>query len=157
MATVIPHSARVYSIGQAATASGVSAPNIRFYEKEALIPPRGGGDNGYRSYREADVHQLRFIRLLRSLDMSLDEVRTLLALNLSSKSDCQTARDTLDAHIGHVRERLKELRALEKQLAALREQCDGRGDQCHLIEALHQASEQQSPPAVKRAKRHAPL
>jgi DNA-binding transcriptional MerR regulator len=154
--TVIPQSAQVYSIGQAAKASGVSAPNIRFYEKEALIPPRGGGDNGYRMYREADVHQLRFIRLLRSLDMSLDEVRTLLGLNLRSKRDCQTARDTLDAHLGHVRERLKELRLLEKQLALLRERCDGQGDQCHLIEALHEASEEQVVTA-KKSKRHAPL
>jgi DNA-binding transcriptional MerR regulator len=137
MAILNPQKSYGYQIGQAAQRSGVSAANIRYYEKEQLIPARGTGDNSYRMYSDEDVHQLRFIRLLRSLDMSLDEVRTLLHLDLRKKSHCQTARDTLDAHIGHVRARLKELRSLEKDLAALRAQCEGKDEQCHLIEALH--------------------
>jgi hypothetical protein len=64
-------------------------------------------------------------------------VRTLLRLNLRKKSHCQTAHDALDSHLGHVRTRLKKLRNLENDLAALRDQCDGQGDQCQLIEALH--------------------
>ncbi len=137
MPVLIPQTQYGYQIGQAAQRSGVSAANIRFYEKEKLIPPRGTGASSYRMYSDEDVHQLRFIRLLRSLDMSLDEVRMLLHLDLRKKTHCQTARDTLDDHLGHVRTRLKELRGLEKDLAALRAQCDGQGDQCHLIEALH--------------------
>jgi DNA-binding transcriptional MerR regulator len=137
MVVASPQSIRGYQIGQAAQRSGVTAVNIRFYEKEKLIPARGMGASSYRMYSDEDVHQLRFIRLLRSLDMSLDEVRTLLHLDLRKKSHCQTARDTLDAHIDHVRTRLKELRSLEKDLNALRGQCDGQNEQCHLIEALH--------------------
>jgi DNA-binding transcriptional MerR regulator len=86
------------------------------------------GANSYRIYSDEDLHQLRFIRLLRSLDMSLAEVRALLHLDLGKKTHCQTARDTLDDHIGHVRTRLKELRGLEKDLTALRAQCDGQGE-----------------------------
>jgi DNA-binding transcriptional MerR regulator len=137
MAVLSPQSVRGYQIGQAAQRSGVSAVNIRFYEKEKLIPARGTGANSYRMYSDEDVHQLRFIRLLRSLDMSLDEVRTLLHLDLRKKTHCQTARETLDAHIGHVRTRLLELHRLEKDLQALRQQCDGQNAQCHLIQALH--------------------
>jgi DNA-binding transcriptional MerR regulator len=137
MATLNPQSTQGYQIGQAAQRSGVSAANIRYYEKEKLVPARGTGDNGYRIYSDADIHQLRFIRMLRSLDMSLQEVRTLLHLDLRKKSHCQTARDTLDEHLAHVRTRLKELRSLEKDLSALRAQCDGQNEQCHLIEALH--------------------
>jgi DNA-binding transcriptional MerR regulator len=137
MATLNPQSVQGYQIGQAAQRSGVSAANIRYYEKEKLIPARGTGDNSYRIYSDADIHQLRFIRMLRSLDMSLPEVRSLLHLDLRKKSHCQTARDTLDGHLGHVRTRLKELRSLEKDLSALRAQCDGQNAQCHLIEALH--------------------
>lgn len=135
-----------YRIGQAATRSGVSAANIRFYEKEKLIAQRGTGENSYRMYSDPDIHQLRFIRLLRSMDMSLDEVRALLNLDLRKKTDCQTARNTLDAHIGHVQERLTELRRLEQDLTALRARCDGSGPQCHIIEALHQ---QADAPTVK--------
>jgi DNA-binding transcriptional MerR regulator len=131
MAILNPQSVQGYQIGQAARRSGVSATNIRYYEKEKLIPVRGTGDNSYRIYSDADIHQLRFIRMLRSLDMSLQEVRSLLHLDLRKKSHCQAARDTLDEHLGHVRTRLKELRSLEKDLSALRAQCDGQNEQCH--------------------------
>jgi DNA-binding transcriptional MerR regulator len=134
---------RGYQIGEAARQSGVSAANIRFYEKEQLFRPHGRGDNSYRLYSNGDVHQLRFIRLCRAMDMSLDEVRTLLGLNLNKKDDCATARDALDGHLGHVRERLSELKALEKDLKALRNRCDGTDAHCHIIEALHELADAQ--------------
>jgi DNA-binding transcriptional MerR regulator len=147
-----PQTPQGYQIGQAAQRCGVSAANIRFYEKEKLIPARGMGASSYRIYSDEDLHQLRFIRLLRSLDMSLAEVRTLLHLDLRKKTHCQTARDTLDEHISHVRTRLKELRGLEKDLSALRAQCDGQGEQCHLIEALHARASSDAPKAVGTAR-----
>ncbi|VWX62099.1 DNA-binding transcriptional regulator, MerR family [Burkholderiales bacterium 8X] len=134
-----------YRIGEAAERSGVSTANIRYYEKERLMLPQARGDNSYRSYSDADVHRLRFIRLCRAMDMSLDEVRTLLALDLRSKSDCERACITLDAHLGHVRERLAELRSLEKDLLALRDSCDGSDAECHIIEGLHQRADREAP------------
>lgn len=140
-----PYAVPGYLIGQAANLSGVSSANIRFYEKEMLISRHGTGAGSYRMYSDEDVHQLRFIRQLRSLDMTLAEVRTLLGLDLRKKRDCQTARDTLDDHIGHVRERLKELKALEKNLIDLRSRCDGQDPHCHLIEALHAQADAPAP------------
>ena len=138
-----PASPSIYRIGEAAAASGVSAANIRYYEKQGLIAPQGRAENDYRLYSAADVHALRFIRLCRAMDMSLDEVRTLLALDLRSKADCDAACVALDSHLGHVRERLRELRALEKDLVALRDSCDGQGGHCHIIEALHARADAQ--------------
>ena len=126
-----------YRISQAAALSGVSSANIRFYEKEKLFSPQGRGENSYRFYSDGDVHQLRFIRLCRAMDMSLDEVRTLLRLDLNIKADCATARVALSGHLGHVRARLAELKALEINLKDLRDRCDGTDHRCHLIEALH--------------------
>ncbi|RYF73191.1 MAG: MerR family transcriptional regulator [Comamonadaceae bacterium] len=143
MALRSPHPPQGYRIGEAAAASGVSAANIRYYEKQGLIALQGRAENDYRVYSAADVHALRFIRLCRAMDMSLDEVRTLLSLKLGSQSDCATARGALDAHLGHVRERLRELRALEKDLSGLRDSCDGRGGHCHIIEALHARADAQ--------------
>lgn len=143
MSAPLPRDAQGYRIGEAAQASGVSAANIRYYEKQGLMAPQGRGDNSYRLYSDADVHTLRFIRLCRAMDMSLDEVRTLLALDLRSKPDCDAACVALDAHLGHVRERLRELRALEKDLLALRDSCDGSDAQCHIIESLHARADAQ--------------
>ena len=152
MTTLQPHNLVGYLIGQAAKLSGVNAANIRFYEKEKLIRRHGTVAGSYRMYSDEDVHQLRFIRQLRSLDMTLAEVRTLLGLDLRKKRDCQTARDTLDAHIGHVRDRLKELKALKKNLIDLRGRCDGDDDHCHLIEALHQQADV-AVPSTKSSRR----
>ena len=80
-----------YLIGQAAALSGVTPANIRFYERSGLLATGGRGANSYRRYDERDVHQLRFIRLCRAMDMSLEEVRTLLALDLSRKDEVTLA------------------------------------------------------------------
>ena len=142
-----------YQIGQASALSGVSTANIRFYEKEKLLSPGVRGDNSYRFYSDADVHQLRFIRACRALDMSLEEVRTLLGLDLNIKDDCATARVALDGHLGHVRARLSELRALEKDLKALRSRCDGLDSHCHIIEALHERADSLPVPSKQPAGR----
>ncbi|MCY1164574.1 Cd(II)/Pb(II)-responsive transcriptional regulator [Polaromonas sp.] len=158
MPSLHPKTPGAYQIGEAAALSGVSSANIRFYEKEKLLSPQGRGDNSYRFYSNGDIHQLRFIRLCRALDMSLDEVRTLLGLDLNIKADCATARVALDGHLGHVRARLKELRALEKDLKALRDRCDGTDTHCHIIEALHEQADSLPLPPVQPAaparKRH---
>lgn len=143
MPDAIPPAVEGYRIGDAAAQSGVSAANIRYYEKEGLVAPLARSDNSYRLYSAADVHRLRFIRLCRAMDMSLDEVRTLLALDLRSKPDCDAACVTLNTHLGHVRERLRELRSLEKDLIALRDCCDGTDAQCHIIETLHARADRQ--------------
>ncbi|MDP1741603.1 Cd(II)/Pb(II)-responsive transcriptional regulator [Polaromonas sp.] len=145
-----------YQIGEAARQSGVSPANIRFYEKEKLLSPYGRSVSSYRLYSDGDVHQLRFIRLCRAMDMSLDEVRHLLGLDLNNKTDCAAAREALDGHLGHVRERLGELKALEKDLKALRNRCDGSDAHCHIIEALHELADAQAaaPPTAVLTKRH---
>ena len=154
MSNQSPH----YRIGETAELSGVSSANIRYYEKEGLLAPGVRGDNSYRLYSDADVHHLRFIRLCRAMDMSLDEVRTLLALDLRSKEDCAAACVTLDDHLQHVRARLAELQLLESDLLALRNRCDGSDAQCHIIEALHQRADAQSnapiAPGPAAGKRH---
>lgn len=150
-----PSSQPRWKIGEAARRSGVGAANIRYYEREGLLAPQTRADNQYRLYSEADVHRLRFIRLCRAMDMSLEEVRTLLALDLGRKADCSRASEVLDAHLAHVRERLAELRALEKDLRGLRDRCDGSDDQCHIIEALHERADARLPePSASAARRH---
>ena len=54
---------------------GITKRNIRFYEKEGLLTPGRNADNGYRDYSESDVDTLRKIKLLRKLDVPMDEIR----------------------------------------------------------------------------------
>lgn len=54
----------------------MSRANIRFYEAEGLLSP-ARQDNGYRDYSEGDLEVLKRIKLLRALDMGLDEIKRL--------------------------------------------------------------------------------
>ena len=144
-------------IGEAAKRTGVSAANIRYYEKEGLLTPALREENDYRLYTESDLHRLRFIRMCRAMDMSLDEVRTLMALNSQSAQDCEAATSTIDAHLQHVRQRLKELQTLEQELQSLKALCDGTKGSCHLIAALHAHADAVAAPAPApgtQVKRH---
>lgn len=151
----MPAEKPLHLIGKAAALSGVSTANIRFYEKEGLLAPGVRTANSYRSYSSGDIHQLRFIRLCRAMDMSLDEVRTLLNLDLAEKADCAAANAALEAHIAHVSERLAELQVLQQDLMDLRARCDGTGPQCRIMQALHErANHLPREDARARAHRH---
>lgn len=54
--------------------TGMSRTNIRFYESEGLIQPRRQ-DNGYRDYSDSDARTLMKVKLLRSMDVPLDQVK----------------------------------------------------------------------------------
>src|SRR3546814_2104109 len=65
-------------IGELAKRTESTVETIRYYEKEGLLPEPSRSDGNYRLYGEEHIERLRFIRHCRTLDMALDEVRTLL-------------------------------------------------------------------------------
>ena len=54
----------------------MSRSNIRFYEAEGLLSPIRSS-NGYRDYSQDDLDILKKIKLLRSLHMSIEEIKSL--------------------------------------------------------------------------------
>lgn len=110
-------------IGDLAASTGTPVETIRFYEREGVIPAARRSDNNYRVYTAAHVERLAFIRQCRNLDMTLDEVRALLRLRDAPSEDCGEVNALLDAHIGHVTARIRELRTLQRDLRALRARC----------------------------------
>jgi Cd(II)/Pb(II)-responsive transcriptional regulator len=119
-------------ISELARATRTPVGTIRHYEREGLLPePPRQQDNGYRRYSPADVERLGLIRQARALDMSLDEIRVLLALHDTPQAPCDAVNALLDAHIGHVSARILELQQLEARLQQLRARCEQAGDAGH--------------------------
>ena len=110
-------------IGELGKATGVDIETIRYYEKAGLLPPPARMPNGYRAYRPAHLERLAFIRHCRALDVPIAEVKRLLDFVARPEADCTDINQLIDEQLGRVRARLKSMRALEKQLAALRAQC----------------------------------
>lgn len=62
---------------------GITKKNIRFYEEKGLLSPRRSAENGYREYGSAEVETLRRIKLLRKLGLPVEDVRRMLAGELT--------------------------------------------------------------------------
>ncbi|MES2990606.1 MAG: Cd(II)/Pb(II)-responsive transcriptional regulator [Pseudomonadota bacterium] len=140
-------------IGELALAAQTQVETIRYYEREGLLPQAPRSEGNYRIYGPAHVERLAFVRHCRSLDMTLDEIRVLLRFKDEPRAECGEVNMLLDEHIGHVATRIRELRELEKQLKALREQCTGTSESAHcgILNGLTQAS---SPTGVRPASAH---
>ncbi len=125
-------------IGELATLTNTPVETIRFYEREKLLAEPGRSDGNYRIYGAAHAERLSFIRHCRGLDMTLDEIRVLLRVKDAQTKNCIQVNELLDEHIGHVAQRIKELRQLEKQLKSLREAClDGQdAEHCGILNEL---------------------
>jgi Cd(II)/Pb(II)-responsive transcriptional regulator len=141
-------------IGELSSASSTQIETIRYYEREGLLPRPARTQGNLRIYESPHLERLQFIRHCRSLDMSLDEVRTLLRFKDDPTANCGDVNELLDEHIGHVSRRIKELRALEKQLKDLRLRCgDARSAaQCGILAGLSEVP--QEAPATTRGSSH---
>lgn len=118
-------------IGELAQRTNTQVVTIRYYEREGLLSEPNRSDGNYRIYGDEHSERLSFIRHCRGLDMTLDEIRVLLRFKDSPSENCREVNELLDEHIGHVEERIRELRHLEKQLKSLRETCIGGQDSQH--------------------------
>ncbi|CAM5765879.1 Cu(I)-responsive transcriptional regulator [Labrys miyagiensis] len=138
------------NIGEAATASGVSAKMIRYYESIGLVTNVARTQAGYRVYSETDIHALRFIRRARDLGFSVEQMETLLALwSDHSRASADVKRLAL-AHITELERKMREIEGMAKTLRHLVHHChgDGRPD-CPILEDLSQGLEAASPKPAK--------
>ena len=90
------------NIKQASEQSGVSAPNIRFYEKEGLLTPARRQGNGYRDYTAGDIRALKLIRMLRMLDVPLPAIRAVLQGEQSLQQALQNQQTVLEQQAAHL-------------------------------------------------------
>jgi DNA-binding transcriptional MerR regulator len=111
------------TIGALAEQIGSNVPTIRYYEEIGLLPQANRGPGGHRVYDAADLRRLTFIRRCRDFGFSIEQVRKLIELAASPDRNCADARDVALAHLTSIREKLTELRALERSLAKFAEGC----------------------------------
>lgn len=129
------------TIGALSESTGVNIETIRYYERIGLLPapPRSAGR--HRQYADAHRQRLVFIRRARELGFSLEEIRALLGLGGGHDLACGEVRALTQHHIAAIRERVRDLRRLDRILSDLAAQC--RADKvptCAILDALNGAN-----------------
>jgi Cu(I)-responsive transcriptional regulator len=125
------------NIGQAATASGVSAKMIRHYEQVGLFPEPGRTDAGYRQYNEKEVHTLRFIRQARDLGFSIAQIGELVGLWQNRRRPSRQVKALAEAHIQELQQKAQDLLAMKATLEHLVQCCHGDDrPECPILENL---------------------
>lgn len=128
---------RDLGIGALSKRAGCNIETIRYYEKCGLLPAPPRTKGGHRLYGEGHLKRLVFIRRSRELGFSLDEVRALLGLVDRGDYTCGEVKALTLDHLQTVREKIKDLRRLEKTLAGISSRCEGGTvPECPIIEAL---------------------
>lgn len=112
------------NIGEVSTSSGLPAKTIRYYEDIGLVsPPRDR--NGYRVFRETDLHKLAFLGRARGLGFSIQDCRTLLALYEDRGRASADVKRIASEHLARIEEKLTELSAMRETLSHLVKSCAG--------------------------------
>lgn len=79
--------------------TGLSRSNIRFYEKEKLIEPSRNESNGYRDYSENDVENIKKIAYLRTLGISIEDIRSIIFEKVTLQEMLEKQKEVLKNQI----------------------------------------------------------
>lgn len=135
------------TIGRLSSRAAVNIETVRYYERIGLLPPAPRTEGGHRIYGESHVKRLTFVRRARELGFTLEEIRALLRLADERPPPCAKARSLATKHLADVREKIADLKRMERVLTRTVALCeDGGRPECPLLEALFQENSLQAAP-----------
>jgi len=123
-ATLRRADAASYRIGELAARLGMTERTIRYYEEVGLLDSVKRLEGGTRVYTDEDVRRLKFIRKLKVLGLSLQEMAELEGIygrQRSNKTVLPRLIEVLDAHLATVDGRISELHQLRDEIRSYRE------------------------------------
>ena len=112
------------NIGDVASRTGLPAKTIRYYEEIDLIKLLRD-DNGYRRFREQDIHKLNFLGRARALGFTIEDCRTLLALYEDESRASADVKRVAREHLTQIDAKIADLKAMRGTLGHLIDACAG--------------------------------
>ena len=128
----------MFSIGELSKRTEVKVPTIRYYEEVGLLPAAERTEGNQRRYNEAGLERLSFIKHARELGFSVEAIASLIDLQNHPDQTCQAANDIAVAQLEDVRQKIRKLRSLQKELKRISEGCNGTGTsaECYVLASL---------------------
>ena len=110
------------SYGKSAAALAVSDP-IKPGTPETLSRLRD--DNGYRHFRNQDIHKLKFLGRARALGFTIKDCRTLLALYEDESRASADVKRVARNHLAQIDAKIADLKGMRETLSHLVDACAG--------------------------------
>src|SRR3954462_13887105 len=113
-----------YRIGDLAHRLRLTERPIRYYAELRLLESGKRLGGGVRVYPDDDIRRLRYIRKLKTLGLSLQEMLELENLyrrHRSNRTVLPRLMELLDAHLATLDARMDELRGLRDEIRSYRE------------------------------------
>ncbi len=128
------------NIGEVAERAGLPPKTIRYYEDIGLVKPLRD-TNGYRAFRESDMHKLAFLGRARALGFSIEDCRNLLALWEDQHRASADVRSIAKDHLAQIETKIADLQAMRDTLSDLVQACagDDRPD-CPILKTLESSA-----------------
>ena len=114
----------MYSIGEIAEISGLSPRTVRYYEELELLPGVRRRAGGRRVYDDDELERLRFVQRLKTLGLSLAEIRELnavYAIGGSTHAMLLRLDELLARHLQELDGRIRELSDLRDEIGKYRD------------------------------------
>jgi MerR family copper efflux transcriptional regulator len=106
-------------IGEVARRTGLPVKTIRYYCDEGLLQPKTRSASGYRLFDEENLAELKIIRALRAMDVSLPELARILEVRRAGVCNCSVLKDGISAQMESISLRISELATMKDELARL--------------------------------------
>ena len=111
-------------IGELAELAQVNIQTIRYYEKRGIISPKSRRVSGFRMYDGEALKALNFIQKAKELGFTLEEIKELLELRATRKSQSERVRKKAKVKLEDIQDKLKVLKKMEKNLKTLISECE---------------------------------
>ncbi|MHB8764817.1 MAG: MerR family transcriptional regulator [Deferrisomatales bacterium] len=118
-----PGAPMALSIGELARRTGLTPRTIRYYEDLGLLGSVARVEGGRRVYTEEDLRRLKFVRRLKILGLTLDEMRELEEVYQTHRRNDQVLPrllELLDSHLANLDSRIEQLKILRQDIEAYR-------------------------------------
>ncbi|MGE3608610.1 MAG: MerR family DNA-binding protein [Bacteriovoracaceae bacterium] len=135
---------QLYQIGALAEKAQVNIQTIRYYERIKILAPKLRKDSKrVRFYDNDSLKTLLFIKNAQELGFQLDEIKDLLRLRSESTGRCDRVRKRASEKLENVQFKIKNLKAIEKNLKNLIGECEAKKNQqeCPIIEGMEAHNE----------------
>ncbi|MFW2176887.1 MULTISPECIES: MerR family DNA-binding protein [unclassified Moraxella] len=125
------------NINEVTKLTGLSARQIREYEKLGLLQSINRTESGYRIFNQPQITRLQFIKHARDVEFSLAQIQALLSMQDNQQRNNADVKALTGQHIEDLNQKIERLQAMKSTLQAWHDSCMGDGSpQCRILEGL---------------------